>query len=109
MSISPAFRTRMDDLVQNNKVVLFMKGSPSSPKCGFSANAAGILGSYGKPIAHCDVLSDPEIRQEIKDYSQWPTIPQIYVAGEFLGGSDIVRQMHESGELKECIDAAFAE
>ena len=95
------------ELVKGNQIVLFMKGSPSSPKCGFSASAAGILGSYGQPLAHFDVLSDPEIRQEIKDYSQWPTIPQVYVGGEFLGGSDILRQMHESGELKECIDQAF--
>lgn len=99
----------IDELVKGNKVVLFMKGSPMSPQCGFSANAAGILGSYNKPLAHFNVLSDPEIRSEIKEYSQWPTIPQVYVGGEFLGGSDILRQMHESGELKEVIDEAFAE
>jgi len=99
----------IDELVKGNQIVVFMKGSPTSPMCGFSANAAGILGSYGRPLAHFDVLSDPEIRQEVKDYSQWPTIPQIYVGGEFLGGSDILRQMHESGELKECIDQAFAD
>jgi monothiol glutaredoxin len=102
-------RDVIDELVKGNKVVLFMKGSPTSPMCGFSANAAGILESYNRPLAHFDVLSDPEIRSEIKEYSQWPTIPQIYVGGEFLGGSDILRQMHESGELKECIDEAFAE
>ena len=96
----------IDELVKGNPVVLFMKGTPASPNCGFSASAAGILESYNQPLAHFDVLSDPEIRQEIKEYSQWPTIPQIYVGGEFLGGSDIVRQMHESGELKECIEAA---
>ena len=99
----------IDELVKGNKVVLFMKGSPMSPKCGFSANAAGILGSYNRPLAHFDVLSDPAVRQEIKDYSQWPTLPQVYVGGEFLGGSDILRQMHESGELKECLDEAFGD
>ncbi len=98
----------IDELVKGNPVVLFMKGSPSSPMCGFSARAAGILTGYGKPLAHFDVLSDPEVRHEVKEYSQWPTIPQIYVNGEFLGGSDILNQMHESGELKECIDEAFA-
>jgi len=99
----------IDELVKGNKLVLFMKGSPTSPMCGFSANAAGILESYNKPLAHFDVLSDPEVRNEVKEYSQWPTLPQVYVNGEFLGGSDILRQMHESGELKECIDEAFAE
>lgn len=102
-------RDVIDELVKGNKIVLFMKGSPTSPMCGFSANAAGILDSYNKPLAHFNVLSDPEIRTEIKEYSQWPTIPQIYVGGEFLGGSDILRQMHESGELKEVIDEAFTE
>jgi monothiol glutaredoxin len=98
----------IEDLVKNNPVVVFMKGSPASPMCGFSANAAGILGSYGRPLVHVDVLSDPEVRQGVKEYSEWPTIPQIYVGGEFLGGSDILRQMHENGELKDCLDEAFA-
>jgi monothiol glutaredoxin len=97
------------ELVNTNKIVIFMKGSPSMPQCGFSANASAILRTYGKPMAHFDVLSDPEVRQGIKEYSQWPTIPQIYVGGEFLGGSDILMQMHQAGELKEVIDEAFAE
>ena len=102
-------REVIDELVKSNKVVLFMKGSPTNPLCGFSAKAAGILTGYGHPLAHFDVLANPEVRNEIKEYSQWPTLPQIYVNGEFLGGSDILRQMHESGELKECLDEAFAE
>lgn len=97
------------ELVQTNKIVIFMKGSPAMPQCGFSANASAILRTYGKPMAHFDVLSDPEVRQGIKEFSQWPTIPQIYVNGEFLGGSDILMQMHQAGELKEVIDEAFAE
>lgn len=97
----------IDELVKGHPVVLFMKGSPESPMCGFSANAAGILSSYGCSLMHFDVLSDPEVRAEVKEYSQWPTIPQIYVGGEFLGGSDILRQMHDSGELKEVIDEAM--
>ena len=95
-----------DEVVKGNPVVLFMKGSPSSPQCGFSANAAGILQSYGVDLHHVNVLADPAIRQGIKDYSNWPTIPQVYVGSEFLGGSDILMQMHESGELKELIEAA---
>ena len=98
----------IDELVKTNAIVMFMKGSPAQPQCGFSANAAAILRTYGKPMAHFNVLSDPEVRQGVKEYSQWPTIPQIYVGGEFLGGSDILMQMHQAGELQEVIDAAFA-
>lgn len=96
----------VDQLVKQNPIVIFMKGSPDDPMCGFSANASSILRSYGKPLAHFDVLSDPEVRQAVKDYSQWPTLPQIYVGGEFLGGADIIREMHQNGELKQAIDAA---
>ena len=94
----------IQELVQNNKVVLFMKGSPEMPLCGFSANAAGILSSYGE-FSHFDVISDPDVRQGIKDYSTWPTLPQIYVQGEFVGGSDILAQLHNSGELATLINA----
>lgn len=94
--------------VKDNPLVLFMKGSPSSPSCGFSANATAILAGYGKPITHFDVLSDPDVRSAVKDFSSWPTIPQIYIGGEFVGGSDILTQMHEAGELGELIDEAFA-
>ncbi len=94
------------DYVKENAIVLFMKGSPASPMCGFSARAAGILTGTG--FAHFDVLSDPDVREGVKRFSDWPTIPQVYVGGEFVGGSDIVAQMHESGELRELIDAALA-
>jgi len=93
-------------VVKENTVVLFMKGTPSMPQCGFSANAIAILTSYGHDIAHVDVLMDPEVRQGVKEFSNWPTIPQIYVGGEFLGGSDILMQMHENGELGELIESA---
>lgn len=99
----------LKEFTANNKIVLFMKGSPDAPKCGFSANAAGILTSYGQPLAHFDVFLDPEVRAGIKEFSQWPTLPQIYVGGEFLGGSDILSQMHQSGELREEIAKALAE
>ncbi|MEL6345144.1 MAG: Grx4 family monothiol glutaredoxin [Myxococcota bacterium] len=100
-------RQYLEELVGNNEIVLFMKGSPQMPQCGFSANAAGILSTYGKPFAHFDVFLDPEVRQGIKDFSEWPTLPQIYIGGEFIGGSDILQQMHQSGELKQEIAQAF--
>ena len=91
---------RIDTLVKGNKVVLFMKGNPAMPQCGFSARAATILSHLGSgDYAHVDVLSDPEIRQGIKDYSNWPTIPQLYINGEFVGGSDIMMEMYQNGEL----------
>ncbi|MCK6506673.1 Grx4 family monothiol glutaredoxin [Myxococcota bacterium] len=85
-----------------------MKGTPAMPMCGFSANAAGILRTYGVEMAAFDVLSDPEVREGVKQFSQWPTLPQIYVGGEFVGGADILMQMHQSGELKEMIQQAVA-
>jgi len=92
----------------DNPVVLYMKGTPDQPMCGFSAAASAVLSSYGKPYTAVNVLADPEIRQGIKVYGNWPTIPQLYVGGELMGGSDIVRQMHESGELLEVIERALA-
>lgn len=91
---------RIETLVKGNKVVLFMKGSPTMPQCGFSARAATILTHLGvTDLAHVDVLSDPEIRQGIKTYSNWPTIPQLYIDGEFVGGSDIMMELYQNGEL----------
>jgi monothiol glutaredoxin len=97
----------LSDLTSSNKIVLFMKGNPSNPQCGFSGRAVSILQSYGHPVEHFDVFLDPEVRQGVKDFSDWPTIPQVYVDGEFLGGSDILQQMHENGELREAIDEAM--
>jgi len=87
------------DLVGKNRVVLFMKGSRNMPQCGFSATALQILGQYTQDFQTVDVLKDMEIRQGVKDFSSWPTIPQLYVDGKFVGGSDILREMHASGEL----------
>ncbi len=88
--------------VTNHPVVLYMKGSTQQPQCGFSANVANILNACGVAnIFEVDVLADPEIRQGIKDYSNWPTIPQLYVKGEFVGGSDIVTEMYQNGELQK--------
>jgi monothiol glutaredoxin len=92
-------------VVSDNPVVLFMKGEPGAPQCGFSATASRILAFYEVPFAHVDVLLDPEVRAEIKVVSSWPTIPQIYIGGEFVGGSDILMQLHESGELQGLLEA----
>lgn len=100
MSLDPALRHRIETLLGSNRAVLFMKGRPQAPQCGFSAKAAGILGELGVDFAHVDVLSDPEIREAIKVYGQWPTIPQLYIDGELAGGSDIIEQMFASGELQ---------
>ena len=93
------------ELIDNNDIVLFMKGTPQQPLCGFSANAAGILSSYDPNFTHFDVISDPDVRQGIKDFSTWPTLPQIYIKQEFIGGSDILAQMHEQGQLKALLNS----
>jgi monothiol glutaredoxin len=96
---------RIDELVKNNDVVLFMKGTPLFPQCGFSSKAIAILDHLGVAYESVDVLQDMEIRAGIKDYSDWPTIPQLYVKGEFLGGSDIMMEMYETGELQELVES----
>ncbi len=97
---------RIKDQVTGHQVVLYMKGTPQAPQCGFSANAVAILNACGaKDIFTVDVLADPEIRQGIKTYANWPTIPQLYVKGEFVGGSDIMGEMYQSGELKKLLSA----
>ena len=98
-------KERIDTLVKNNEVVLFMKGSALFPQCGFSSRAVAILDHLGVPFETVDVLQDQEIRAGIKDYSDWPTVPQLYVKGEFVGGSDIMMEMFESGELQQLVSA----
>jgi monothiol glutaredoxin len=95
---------RIEDMVKGNAVVLFMKGTPLFPQCGFSSKAVAILDHLNVEYASVDVLQDMEIRQGIKEYSDWPTIPQLYVKGEFLGGSDIMMEMYEAGELQELVE-----
>ena len=99
MSLDPTLRARIDTLLAANPVVLFMKGNPNAPQCGFSSKAVGALDATGVDYAHVDVLSDAEIREGIKAYGEWPTIPQLYIGGELVGGSDIILQMAGSGEL----------
>ena len=96
-------RSRIDSTVKGNDVVLFMKGTPLFPQCGFSSRAVAILEHLGVEYASVDVLQDQGVRQGIKDYSDWPTIPQLYVKGEFVGGSDIMMEMYESGELGQLL------
>ena len=95
---------RISDIVGSNDVVLFMKGTPLFPQCGFSSRAVAILDHCGVGYESVDVLQDMEIRQGIKAYSDWPTIPQLYVKGEFVGGSDIMTEMFEAGELQQMLD-----
>ena len=100
---------RIDDLVKSSDVLLFMKGTASFPMCGFSGRAIQVLKACGvdaKAITTVNVLDDEEIRQGIKDYSKWPTIPQLYIKGEFIGGSDIMMEMYESGELRQVLGTA---
>jgi monothiol glutaredoxin len=92
---------RIKNEITENDIVLFMKGSPMFPQCGFSAAVAGAFTSMKVKFKGIDVLEDNELRQGIKDFSNWPTIPQVYLKGEFLGGCDIIKEMHESGELQE--------
>ena len=96
---------RIRKVIEENSVMLFMKGSPDFPQCGFSGRVVQILEACDAEFGSADVLTDPELREGIKAYSNWPTIPQLYIQGELIGGSDIVMEMHENGELKKKIDA----
>ena len=99
--------SKIEQQVKNNKVMLYMKGNPNAPQCGFSAHTVEILRSYGIPFETADVLADPAIRDGIKRYSNWPTIPQVYIDGKFVGGCDIVSELHERGELEPMLKSAF--
>ena len=101
-------RERINEIVQSNDVVLFMKGTELFPQCGFSSRAVAILEHLDVAFHTVDVLQDPDIRDGIKEYSDWPTIPQLYVKGEFVGGSDIMLEMFESGELKQLVGTPAA-
>ncbi|MGH7830353.1 MAG: Grx4 family monothiol glutaredoxin [Candidatus Binatia bacterium] len=99
--------TKIDGQVKNNKVMLYMKGTPESPQCGFSAHTIEILKTYGYPFETADVLADPQVREGIKRYSNWPTIPQVFINGTFIGGCDILHELHERGELEGMLKSAF--
>lgn len=99
-------QAKIKETVTSNKVVLYMKGSPKFPQCGFSSVAAQILNACGAEFVAVDVLQDMEVREGIKQFANWPTIPQLYVGGEFVGGADIMRSMYQSGELQELLAKA---
>ena len=101
-------RARIEALIHSSQIFVFMKGTKLMPQCGFSNNVVQILNSLGMSFETFDVLSDMEIRQGIKDYSNWPTIPQVFVKGEFIGGSDILIELYNSGELREKLEIALA-
>ena len=105
--MSEDIKARIDDKVKNNKIMLYMKGTPEFPQCGFSAHTVEILKSYGVPFASEDVLADPAIREGIKRYSNWPTIPQVYIDGKLVGGCDNVHEMQEGGVLEPLLKSAF--
>jgi len=100
---------QIESAIRENKVMIFMKGNRSFPQCGFSAATVQIFEELGVPFATADVLADPELRDAIKRYSNWPTIPQVFVDGKFVGGCDIVREMYESGELEPIVKAAVGQ
>ncbi len=101
-------KNKIQNIIDENDVLLFMKGTPVMPQCGFSAAVVGVLSHMGIKYNSINVLEDPEIREGIKEFSDWPTIPQVYLKGEFLGGSDILIEMYNSGELKEKIEIELA-
>ena len=106
--LDDATREKLDNAVKNNKILLFMKGNKIFPQCGFSNTACRILDAVGQPFETINVLDDDRIRNGVKVYSSWPTIPQLYVDGEFIGGTDVMIEMYESGELAEMIEVACA-
>ena len=106
--MSSETQAKIKQLIQENPVMVFMKGNKLMPQCGFSNNVVQILNVLGVPFETFDVLSDYEVRQGIKKYSNWPTIPQVYINGEFVGGSDIMIELYQSGKLQEMVEVALA-
>ena len=96
----------LEQQVRDNPILLYMKGSPDSPQCGFSSKASQLLIACGKPFSFVDILANPEIRANLPQFSNWPTFPQLFVNGELIGGCDIITELHESGELQSIIDSA---
>jgi monothiol glutaredoxin len=106
--MTPETKDRIDQLIQNNKVLVFMKGNKLMPQCGFSNNVIQILNILGVSYETVDILEDQELRQGVKEYSNWPTIPQVYINGEFIGGSDIMIELYHNGELQQIVEVALA-
>ncbi|MBD2413180.1 monothiol glutaredoxin, Grx4 family [Nostoc calcicola FACHB-389] len=106
--MTPEIKEKIDNLVQENKILVFIKGTKLMPQCGFSNNVVQILNSLGVPFKDINVLADDEIRQAIKEYSNWQTFPQVYIDGEFVGGSDIMIELYQQGELQQKVEVALA-
>jgi monothiol glutaredoxin len=106
--MTPELKERIENIINSDRIVVFMKGSKLMPQCGFSNNVVQILSTLGVPFSTFDILEDYEIRQGIKEYSNWPTIPQVYINGEFVGGSDIMIELYQSGELQQMVEVAIA-
>ena len=102
------FKNKIDAEIKKNKILLFVKGTKDFPMCGFSAATINVFKQIGKPFETVDILSDPDIRQGMKEYSNWPTFPQVYVNGNFIGGCDIVTEMYNNGELQKIVQDTFA-
>ncbi|MBD2520827.1 Grx4 family monothiol glutaredoxin [Nostoc sp. FACHB-973] len=106
--MTPELKEKIDKLVEENKILVFIKGTKLMPQCGFSNNVVQILNSLGVPFKDINVLADDEIRQAIKEYSNWQTFPQVYIDGEFVGGSDIMIELYQQGELQQKVEVALA-
>jgi monothiol glutaredoxin len=106
--MTPELKERIDNLLKENKILVFMKGTKLMPMCGFSNNVVQILNTLGVPFETVNILDDYELRQGIKEYSNWPTIPQVYINGEFIGGSDIMIELYQKGELQQMVEVALA-
>ena len=106
--MTPETKEKIDNLLQQNKIMVFMKGNKLMPQCGFSNNVVQILNTLAVPFETVDVLSESDIRQGIKEYSNWPTIPQVYIDGQFVGGSDILIELYQKGELQQLVEVALA-
>jgi len=104
IKMNDELKQKIEKLITDNKVFLFMKGDPDMPQCGFSSQVVFVLNQLGADIKHFNILLDDEMRQGIKDFSNWPTLPQLFINGKFVGGCDITLQMHESGELKKLLE-----
>jgi monothiol glutaredoxin len=101
--MNPILQTKIEAQIKSDRIVIYMKGTPQQPQCGFSAATVQVIQSLGKPFATFDILQDPELRQGLKEFSQWPTFPQVYIDGEFVGGCDIVMELHQRGELAQMV------
>jgi monothiol glutaredoxin len=108
MQMNPETQARIQKMIDDHKIMVFMKGNKLMPQCGFSNNVVQILNTLGVPFETFDILADQEVRQGVKEFSNWPTIPQVYLNGEFLGGSDIMIELYQSGELQQMVEVALA-